>query len=310
MLVLTTHIEIGSLAFSHATEIVCSSSWRDLGDKCTVTFPRNVRIKGAKITEVIKVGDNAIVKVGYGNNLFDLIVGSVVKISPEMPISISIEDEFYKLRRQTVSGAFDGVTLRQLLEQIVPGTSIDCPDMNLSKLRFSEMSVARVLLEIQKIFGIYSYFRNGKLVSGFAYGRGANRVHDFDFQQNVISSNLTYVSEDERKIKVKAVSFQEDGSTIEYETGDAEGDQRTLHYYHLNGKELKAIASAEISRLKVSGYEGEIVVLGLPKIQHGDGVMLIDNYNIDRQGQYFVDHVLTSWGEGGFRQTVKLGKQA
>ncbi len=310
MLVLTAHITIGNLVFRHATAVTCTSGWQAMGDKCTVTLPRNVAIRGKRIRDLVKPGDAATVAVGYGRDLSQLITGKVVRVSPELPISIDIEDEFYDLRRSTVSKSWPAVTLKDLLTDLVPGTALSVPGISLGKFRIDQVTKARVLLELQKIYGIYSWFRGGVLHSGFAYAAEPAAVHKFHFQKNVISSSLTYVEEDERKIKVRAISFMPDGSTLSVDLGDAEGDQRTLHYYELDATQLKAIAQAEMGRLKVSGYEGEIVTFGRPPVMHGDAVELTDGYNPDRTGQYFVDQVITTWGASGFRQNLKLGKRA
>lgn len=310
MLVLTTHITIGKLEFRHAASVTCESGWAAMGDKATVTMPRNVEIRGGRLAGAFKAGDKAVVKVGYGKYLTTLISGKVVRVSPELPVVVEIEDEFYDLRRTTVSRSYRTVSLKALLADILPGTKLSVPDIDLGKLRIDQCTVARVLLDLQQSHGIYSFFRDGTLHSGFAYAVGPAAIHTFSFQENIVSSGLTYVDDGERKLKVKAVSFMPDGSSISVELGDSDGDQRTLHYYGLTEVALRTVANGEISRLKAGGYEGEMVVFGSPRVRHGDAVKLSDKFCPERAGTYFVDSVKTDWGTSGFRQTLKLGKKA
>jgi hypothetical protein len=310
VITLTANITIGTLAFSHAASVTCESGWQRMGDKCTVSFPRNIEVQGKRVGEILKAGQPASVALGYDGKNTVVLAGKVSRVSPEMPVVVEIEDGYYDLRRSSISKAYKQVSLKELLADILPGTETVVPEIALGKLRFDQITVARVLLELQKTFGIYSYFRDGKLHSGFAYAKEPAAVHKFSFQKNIVSSSLSFVEEAERKIKVKATSFMPDGKTISVELGDADGDQRTLHYYGLDATQLKAVATAEISRLQVSGYEGDIVVLGQPTVRHGDAVELSDERLPDRTGMYFVDQVTTSWGMSGFRQTLKLGKKA
>lgn len=310
MRALTADIQIGPLQLRHATGVSIESSWRLMGDRATVTLPRKVSLRGSKLEELFKPGQPATVSVGYDGNADVTFEGVVSKVSPDTPLVIQLEDGFHALRRKTVTGSYGSVTLAQLLSDILPGQKVYALEMSLGKFRFDQVTVARLLLELQKNYGIYSWFNAGVLHAGFAYAAGAGTDVSADFQRNVSSSNLSFATVEDRKIKVKATSFKSDGQVVTIELGDGDGDQRSLHYYGLGEAELRKVANGEMARLKYAGWEGDLEVFGDAGARHGDVAVLKDAFNADRNGRYFIDQVTTNWGLTGFRQVLKLGKKA
>ena len=136
MITLTANITIGTLAFSHAASVTCESGWQRMGDKCTVSFPRNIEVQGKRIGEILKAGQPASVALGYDGKNAVVLAGKVSRVSPEMPVVVEIEDGYYDLRRSSISKAYKQISLKELLADILPGTETVVPEIALGKLRF------------------------------------------------------------------------------------------------------------------------------------------------------------------------------
>lgn len=310
MHVLTCNIALGGYRFKAATSIEIDSSWKECGDRCRITLPRRAQLLGKAVLEAVKPGDAAVVECGWDGNAHATFKGVVHKVSPDTPLVIELEDGWRDLRRGSVSKTYSTTTLKQLLADILPaGLEVQADDIAMGRLRFDQVTPARVLLELQKTWGIYSWFRDGKLHCGLPYALAAGAEVRVDFQRNVVSSNLTAIDPSDRKVRIKAISLAPDGKATTVEAGDGEGDIRTLHYFDITKAELERIAKAEARRIRDIGWEGDVEVFGNASAKHGDVAVLVDASNPDRKGKYLIDAVATTWGEGGFRQRLTLGRR-
>jgi hypothetical protein len=85
-----------------------------------------------------------------------------------------------------------------------------------------------------------------------------------------------------------------------------DGEIRTINMMKMPVDEVKNYISRQLNRLTYEGWRGSFVTFGLPKVNHGDIVQLIDDVIPERNGRYMVKSVETSFGVNGFRQTIGL----
>jgi len=136
------------------------------------------------------------------------------------------------------------------------------------------------------------------------------KKHKFDFEKNIISSDLEYKRKDEVKIKVKAISISsKDNSKIEVTKGDKEGELRTINKVDLSKSQLEEEAIRQIDLLKYEGFRGSFESFGQPFTRPCDSVELTDPNVKERNGSYFVKSVSYSFGMNGYRQNVELDKK-
>ena len=310
MLKMSCHILIGDFEFDFVHQAKVISSWKELTDTCRILMPRNVRYKDLKLNDAIKAGDEVNVQLGYDGELQQVFSGYVTRVEPTIPVKIHCEDAMWKLKQTNYNLSWEDVSLSTVLNAVIKDVPFETNiEAELGDFQVKNASAAKVLEALKRNYGIVSYMRNGKLVVGQAYPDNPTR-HEFHFQHNVISTSLEYRTKDQAKIKIKAISIKPENTKEEVEVGDSVGELHTLHYYNISGSELKARAQSKLARLKVEGYRGSFLTFGMPVVQHGDVVELIDPEYGDRSGDYFVDKVERSFGKSdGYKQEITLGSK-
>lgn len=317
MLVVGSNINIGGYKFPYCVDTETESSWENLTDTCVVRIPRKIRWGGISWFDGDKLFRRRMpvtVQHGYDGSLKTVFTGYLSRIKPDTVIEFQCEDEMFTLKAAPITASYKSVSLRQLLTDHMPaGIPFQCPDVELGQFRITNASMAQVLEELKKTYGLISWFRDGKLYSGLAYWPELRTTHEFTFGLNIIDhANLEYWSKDEIKIKVKGISMKPDNTKIEIDdVGDADGEQRTLHYYNLSETELRKRCEEELDRLKVDGFTGDFTTFGAPLVKHGDVVVLKDPKGIkgNSEGSYLVKRVRYTGGLGGLRQIIELDGQ-
>lgn len=316
----TVQITIGQYSFYAIDGINIESSWNFLADTATITLSRRLLTQGSlsnttapDLSSIIKEGDPVQIDLGYDFVFETEFTGYVKGISPNVPVKIECEDAMWLLKQNDLSNAWRSVSLKELLEFIVPsGIEFETPgEINLGKFRMDGVSTFDILKEIRKVYGLVSYFRGNKLIVGFPYQEQANEV-DLHLQRNVDDSKtkLAFRKEDQVKLKFKAISIQADGSKIEVELGDKNGQLRTMHLpVGLNESEMKTMAEERMKLYRFDGYEGTVTTFGQPYVKHSDNVKIIDDLYPDREGTYRIDTVKVQVGAGGYRRTLTLGNK-
>jgi len=303
---MSSYIEIGNYVFRNVNAVSIESSWKNLTQRAKIKLP-NIK---ALLEKNIKPGDPVIIKLGYNSSLNIEYEGFVSTIAPSTPIEITCEDEMWKLKQQTVTMSWRSVTLKEVLKYLVPDATIECPDIILSPFRIDKLSKAKALEKLKDEFTLVIYFRGKNLYAGLAYQEKDLGRQKYHFQKNIAHSSLVYKGKDDVKIKVKAISIMPNNTKIDTELGDADGEQRTLHFYNLTLAELKKQAQEKINLMKYDGYRGTFTGFGVPVVKHGMVAELLDNKYPERAGSYFIDSVNTTYDSNGFRREIELGRKA
>lgn len=321
--ILTSKVSLEPLeTFRFLSEVEIESSWKNLTDKCTLKFPRNVKFQKMNLREVLKNGQTGKIELGYNWDFITEFEGYITRIKPELQFEIMFEDAMWQLKQTTFSGSYSKVSLKQLIADLMEKAQKDrkmnfrydvlC-EMSLGKMRIEKVSVAEVLKELKDKYGIYSFFREGILkiglphIEGFQYNNGKAPIK-FGFQHNIAANNLEYIKKEDRKIKVKAISILGNNKKIETEAGDPDGEVHTFYRYGIETeKELKIQVENEIAGLKRDGYKGSFTAFGMPYVHHGDSVELFDYHYPERQGIYKCEGTKITFGRNGFRREITLG---
>ncbi len=314
MLRINPQIILGDKTFNFVTDVTIESSWELFTDTAIILLPNKFEQDGETITaganNLFKRGDAVEIRLGYLPNKDLRFKGFISKILPDSPLRIECEDAMWLLKQKTVTKSFASVSLEALLDSIVPSTVPVVTNVTASQLgqfRIKRASIAQVLEELKKTYGLVSFVRDGTLQVGLAYPLTPT-IHEVVFQESIINSNLEFRREEDVKIKVKGISILPNNTKIEIEEGDPDGEQRTMTYFNLSQTELARIVKDELPKLKYTGYEGDFETFGEPFIQHGDNITLKDKKFPERDGTYVVDSVTTTLSvTGGLRQVVGLG---
>lgn len=316
MFVLSSHIIIGDLVFDFVNSVEINSSWNTLTDTATVTLPANVKVlkKGKKeplnalkISEYIKIGDVVTIALGYDENLSTIFKGYVTKLTTKIPIEIECEDEMFQLKQSNIIDSGRKASLSDIMAKYFNKYETNILDVDLGKYSIDNLSQAQLLEQLKKDFGLHSFFRKDVLNVGTIHDVNIANTVSFTLNHNVVSEDLEYTKAEDMRIAVKAISNNENGTKTTIELGDKDGETRTLNFYNLSEKELKATAQREMERLKYDGWRGSFTAFGLPLVRQGDIIELKTEKDSDKQGKYWCDAVTYEFGLNGFRQVITLG---
>jgi len=324
MLKLNNNIKISNVEFDFVHEVVINSSWEELTDTCEIVIPKKIRFtkNNEQIQNVVR-GDNALFKrnddvtvnCGYGDQIGVRFVGYVSNIVPRKPLMFSCQDLAYKLKQTTVNYSAKDVSLNTVLENIIPSdikfrTNVD---FTIGKITIEKSPVSQALEFLRETFGIISFVRDNVLVCGVAYeltNINDVTIHDIDLEQRGIDvSSLEYIREDDRQIKVTAVSIYPDNTKKEVTVGNENGGARTQYFYNVSESDLKTYAEQQLEKFQYDGFSGSFTTFLNPHIKHGDAVRLSSEEIPDANGVYLVKRVVTTCGVSGGRQEVHLDRK-
>jgi len=314
-------ITIGKYRFTSPNEVVINSSWKELGDTCTIKLPN---LKG-RLERSIAVGDAVTVKLGYNGELRTEFVGYVSKISPKTPMEVFCEDGIWTLRRSTLTAgkSWKSVTLSGLLKEILSPLkttlSPQIPAVTLAPFRIEKgTTLAQALQKLNEDYLLTAYFRGDTLFVGLPYtefsatrseaDRKAGRFVRANFQGNVAADGLTFNRADAVLLKAKAISILPNNKRIEVSVGDDAGEERTLHYYNIASETaLRQMATADLQKYKYDGYTGTVTLYGNVAAIHSGTALVSDARYPERDGSYVIDSIKTTFGLNGYRKELTLG---
>lgn len=305
-------VEVGDYVFRLVHSVTIKSSWKTLGDTCVIELP-NIKDILAK-QNVIKGGDRVVVKLGYNEDVVEEFRGYVQHVSSTWPYTIHCLDDLYPLTRDNVTMSWESTTLKDVLKYLVPSAALaQVPTITLKGFRLNRVTKAAALQKLRDEYGLVAYFREGKLYCGLAYGETGLGSVAYHFEKNLPKrqTGVDFVRAADIHLKVKAISMLPDNTTITVEAGDANGEERTLHYYDKTKAELKVLAEDAVNLLKYDGLRGTIATKGLPRCKHGQVAELVSDVYPERTGNYFIDSVTTTFnGSTGYSRAVELGRKS
>lgn len=324
----TCEVIIGNYRFRQVHEIKTFTSWKQLSDTATIKLPLlkgkvNPENPNETLASKFKEGDKVSIKMGYVGMLktysYDEFSGFVRRVKPNFPLEIECEDYVYILRRTNLQKSWKNTTLKEVVQYIVDTSNAastekitltgNIPLINFEKFRISNVNGAQALQKLKDEYGFAAYFRGNTLYVGLAYAEKLGKVK-YSFYGNIISNDLTFRSEKENNIKLRAISILNDNKEIKVEVPKniTDCEVRTKFWYNIrNEDELIQLAEQEIEKLRYTGYEGSIKTFLVPQVQHSMIADLADPEFNSRQGEYFVDSVETTFGRG-IRRKVTIGK--
>lgn len=303
--------------------ITIDESVKDMGDKCNIVVPRNIKtFKGEKLTDLISEGNRVYVSLGY-DGLVDEFEGYIKEIGGSSPISLELDDNFYPLRKNSITQSYQAVSLKQLLTDLAPGYEIHCPDVNVGKKVIDRATSYQVLKEINDEFGFYTYLRGGKLYCQWAYDvRGFGQEHTYYLCDQVINgkriycanvrpggNNLKYEHASSMDIAVEVCANRANGKKFTYRVGAKYKDaavKRMNFGTGISDDQAKQIAEQTYAALRYDGYKGTITGYGIPRTKAGDSLNIIDYDLPERNGKYLIEKVSIKYSKNGIERENKL----
>jgi len=297
------------LDFDFVNNVEIEKSRKTLTNTCKITLPRNIKVLNGDLNTILKRGATVNVSLGYLPNKAVEFTGYIARIDAKIPFVVYCEDEMWKLKQNSLSKAFKKVKLKDLIAFIYQGKS-RVADLMIGDIVIKQQSTAQVLDALKK-FALQAYFdADGVLVVDFAGSLKAEPIEViYDFNKNVIDNELEYTRKEDVRIKVKGTSKSPTGEKIEFYSGDADGEERTLNYINIDQDGLRKIVTKELEKLKQDGYKNSFTTFGIPYAEPGYVAIMRDVEYQEREGSYLIEAVTITSGVSGFRRKVTLERK-
>lgn len=319
MFILEGKAEIGNFVFNSLHEVEITKSVEELSDTAIIKLPTKFKVRqnGTQnyTEDAIKVGDKVQITLGYEGKYNGVeFVGFVKKISPKIPLEIHCEDAMYHLRRKNINKSWlTSTTVKEVLQEVVSGTNIqlanNIPGIKLDKWIIKNANGTQVLESLKKDFGLSIFLDDhGKLYCGLEALTNIGQTVVYDLNYNLVANDLEFKSKDDRRIKVEYEYINpKTNKRKTVEVGDADGEKRSFKTSEVSGEDtLKKLAASKIEKLKYDGFDGDVTSFLIPFATRGMKAKLLDQEHKNREGNYFIKKVVTTFGTGGARRKVSL----
>lgn len=334
----------------------------DLQTKSEISFfGKNKNIAGFNGAPLLMRGDKIKIEAFYiywDDNLNEkqtekkvVFEGYISKINAKIPVEILVEDSMYLLKQLPMTnGAYGaGVSLEDILTNALKGTGLTVNQLASTKLSWDNslliidnMTVAQFLEKLRKDAFLHCYFKGTELrVGSIVYIEEEAKTRTFQFQENIISSDLNFVRKDDIVLSAVASNHIEEatGKTTkdghaktknsrievlvwfdrsgkfqskEVKKGDkadanVDGERKTFHFLEAKSTDdLIKLAKASLEKYYYSGFKGSFTTFGTPSVENGDNAEIINTLLPEQNGTYKIKAVDTSGGVNGFRQKIEL----
>ncbi|MFW2137100.1 late control protein [Chryseobacterium sp. TY4] len=301
-------------------DVEITKSVEDLVDVAVIKLPNRFKIqqngKEVLTEEAFKPGDAVSIMIGY-HELYEGVefTGYISKVSPKTPVEIHCEDAMWLLRRKNINKAFGKTTLKEVLNEVVAGTGVQLSEkvegMDIDKFIIQNKNGTQVLQYLKENYPVSIYLDDeGKLYAGLEQMNNIGQVAIYDLNYNLVSNDLEFKTEDEKKLKVRYTYIDKANKKKQVEVGDQDGELRTFHTSVISDEtQLRKMAEAELKKNKYSGFEGSVKSFLIPFATRGMVAEIRDKEHENRQGKYFIKKVVTSFGTSGARRTVTIGNK-
>ncbi len=301
-----------AIELRRVASVEINASVQDVCQSATITLPRNIpAFINDEIKSLVRRGDEVTISLGYGGDLRVVdFSGFATRVGADVPVVIECRDAIWKLLQQPFHKAYKNAYVPDVVNDLVGDSfMVQALDGRIGPLRVVRGKKGDVFKTLKDEFGLVTYLKNDTVFCGVLFDANAT-IATYDMERNVKSSDLTYRTADEVRLKVTAKSIKSDGSSLEVVVGDVDGESRILNYYGIASKEeLKKLAEADMLKFKYDGYEGGLKGFGVPVCMHGDRVRLVSTDHPERNGDYLAESVSVSFGPGGFERDIKLAQQ-
>lgn len=306
--------------FTSIQDVNIEKSIDTIGSKAVLRLPSSCRLRtndklqtnSSQTAILFKRGMSLVIELGY-NNIFNTeFSGFISSVGAGTPAEIECEGFEFKLREKLEPKTFQNTTVKEIVNYCAKGLSVnsDIPDVAVESFVIKAGATAlQVLNKIKEYYLLTINVNNSNLFVGLREQQNLGEVKYSlnGIDNNVISDkNLKFRTEEEKKFKVKAIVISKDNKKKEYEFGDADGEQRTFHFYD-DKTDPSKLVQEELKKVKYTGFEGKFESFLFPFAQPGMIANMVDNIYTERTGKYYIPSVKTTFGRSGARREVQLG---
>lgn len=313
MFTMVHDIQIGDYRVGMLDKVSIHRSVELLADTATITLPAAQFNVALEVEDKIHRGDVVIIRLGYDEvGIKEEFQGYLQSISTDGgDITLNCEDELHMLRKDIPNKQYKAVSLETLLKEVLAAAGVNLKIKNTYQWTYesfviSDATAYDVLKKVQEECGADIYIKDGELhIHPPGEVVGIDRFYNFAL--NVESSDLTYRSAADKKVKVVVKATMPDGTVKEVEVGATGGDKVEIKSPTSDEASMKQRGEEELLRRSFDGYDGSITTWLIPECMPGDIANLHDDDYPKKDGAYFVRSVTTEFSSSGGSRKVELG---
>lgn len=302
---------IGNVQLNNMTSFEVTQTVQELSSTAKLIVPKAYgKIGQQPILELLKVGDPVTVELGYNDNYNVEFEGFLSEIEADAPLILHLDDKMWPYKQNNWVKNYPKANLKQVLQELFSGLTIDCPDVNLGKFEIDNASSYQVIQDLQSDHGLYSRINGNTLKVGLAYDfADTSKVHEYIIRKYVKTNDLKYKRKEDMQVRFKAVANLPNGKKKTVTVGSKlpNASEKTLNFAgDFSEKELKEKAEAVLAKAVFDGYTGSITGYGNPLTKAGDCLKIIDEQNSEREGTYMIETVEVAYNDNGFSRKNSL----
>lgn len=248
--------------------------------------------------------------------------GFVKRIHPTIPAKIEFQDYTYLLERTDINETFNaGSSIKAVMQRLLDLTnakfktklkpSLEIQDIPVEEaFRASNTNCLVVLDKIRSNYGLQAIFINGDLYVGLAYtALKFSKTVVINLRKNVIDNNLVYSTDDNQKLQITAIGFDEKGKQQKVVVPDVTDKEFDRKITLTNVKKMSKVAltnwaKAQLTKKRFDGFTGNITTFLIPQINPGDTIVIQNPDYPFQNGKYLAEATELVKGPGIRRKTT------
>lgn len=309
----------------YCTEVEVITSINNFTDTAKVTLPRKTKINGSLLHTLLKKGDAITIQLGYNEYYRSVFNGYIRKVVQGTPLVLECENEAFKLKQIKLSKkTYSKLSIKDFCTTYVKGYTMDIADFQLGEVRINEdVTLAKCFDYFITNYPCKFFFRDGGfygvLPSSMAYKAKDVNVVELSVGKNVITDETTYELAEDVNLQIICKVILKNNTKLESkrpallkgEKADNGTEVRTFFCpTATTQKELDAMAENYLKTFKVDRITGDITTFGEPYVRKLDIVHFYsEEFPEKNDKKFIVEDVTYTFGQGGYRQRIKLGGQ-
>jgi hypothetical protein len=305
-------ISIGDYKLQTVEQVKVTSSILNLADIATIVIACPYSRK-KEVIEKVKIGDSVEIKLGYENDIKTEFKGYLKSIQTEGDgVTLNCMDALYLLDKSIANKEYKQVTVKSLLSDVVRQVDssfkvVSSYEFTYEKFTTMRTSALDVVKKVQDETKANIFFRDNTLYIQEPYKDTIGNTVIYDTAVNIETSELKYVTKEDKKVEVEVVFTKADGSKVTKTFGQKGGEKRTMVSSSGSEADMKRQGNAEYDLWNYDGFEGSFTGWLIPFTQAGDTVILRDEGK--NEGKYYCIGVEVEFSGSGGKRKVTLGRK-
>lgn len=314
--IVDTKEETKNFRFLPLISISVEASVSNLTDFATVVLSGFLMNQKIGLEKYFKTGDKIKIYFGYGSVLNNEFEGYIDKCTYNgQDFIINCIDELFIFKKSVKDKEFKNVSLLKIMQYLASEVNSEIKivtdvDLTYDKYVIHEATAFDVLKKIAEDtkFNIFFLGNKNELHVHGAFIEKFGEVI-YSMQQNVEKFDLTYISKEDKKLKVVIEGTDINGKSFRLEKGNAtdNNDIITLKPSGINIEQAKKLLESTYNNRFRDRYDGSLTGWLIPYCRPGFTAKIKDLDFEERISFYYVDSVVSEFSESGGKRTVKLG---